>query len=381
MTAGWPAGTQHVAHGKLPDVLWKGSSQHARLVHELYPGETAWDAQRVAISIGTAVELLLKHALALLSFHLLPDKYAVETALTLDDKGILRDHLPQLTTVAGLVAFDRANAEIGWGSGVKHPRPPRPPVSTQVGSTSMPSTSIAGDTQIVLDRLDTVLQRATGLSPKASAVEGTLVPRGDALLPGATIKFAAKDVRGADRAALFADGQFVHLGVWPAELQPQYSYLYSNRVRVDALLELDTHTGFTVEPNFQLAHRFAQPLQRWFPTRLLSAEDYLGQWIDDFHAGRAGGRTRDEIADPGFFSWLVARRYALASEEESLHQWLDSKKAGIQIHIRPGVQIRRTWSYAEALAIESQNDFAMQVRKATDHILTALGQTNLSFVC
>jgi len=67
----------------------------------------------VAISIGTAVELLLKHALALQSFHLLPDKYSVETALTLDHKGTTQDHLPQLTTVAGLVAFDRANAQCG----------------------------------------------------------------------------------------------------------------------------------------------------------------------------------------------------------------------------------------------------------------------------
>jgi hypothetical protein len=113
VTQGWPAGAHHVAYDKLPDVLWEGSSHHARLVHELYPGKAAWDAQRVAISIGTAVELLLKHALALQSFHLLPDKYAVETALTLDDKGTMQDHLPQLTTVTGLVAFDRANAQCG----------------------------------------------------------------------------------------------------------------------------------------------------------------------------------------------------------------------------------------------------------------------------
>ncbi|MDO3110459.1 hypothetical protein [Mycobacteroides abscessus] len=113
MTQGWPAGAHHVAYDKLPDVLWDGSSHHARLVHELYPGEAAWDAQRVAISIGTAVELLLKHALARQSFHLLPDKYLVETALTLDDKGTMQDHLPQLTTVTGLVAFDRANAQCG----------------------------------------------------------------------------------------------------------------------------------------------------------------------------------------------------------------------------------------------------------------------------
>jgi hypothetical protein len=113
MTVGWPKGTQHVAYDKLPEVLLNASSQHARVVHELYPGEDEWDAQCLAISIGTAAELLLKHALALQSFHLLPDKYAVETALTLDGKGTAASHLPQLTTVAGLVAFDRANAQCG----------------------------------------------------------------------------------------------------------------------------------------------------------------------------------------------------------------------------------------------------------------------------
>lgn len=242
----------------------------------------------------------------------------------------------------------------------------------------MPLTSDTGETQIVLERLSTVLQRATGLSPKASAVEGILVPRGDTMPPSVTIKFAAEDVRGADRAALFALGEFVHLGVWPAELQPQYTYLYSDLARVDALLELDARSRFTVEPNFQLAHRFAQPLQRWFPTRLLSSEDYLGQWIDDFRGGGAGGRTHDQIADPGFFSWLADRRYALVTEEDSLHQWLDGKKAGIQIHIRPGVQIRRTWSCAEAFAMENQTNFTAQVRKAIDQILTALGQKSVS---
>lgn len=103
----------------------------------------------------------------------------------------------------------------------------------------------------------------------------------------------------------------------------------------------------------------------------------MQQWVDDFHDGRAGGRTRDEIADPRFFQWLVERRYARADEEESLHQWLDSKKAGIQVHVRPGIQILRTWLYQEAFAIEGQNEFAAQVRDATNEILIALGQTQL----
>lgn len=266
--------------------------------------------------------------------------------------------------------------EIGWGTGIRHPRPPRPadttpgmPVPTQPPS----STSSANDAA-ALNRLDAILQKATGLSPKISTVEGLLVPRGDPLSPGATIKFPADGVRGADRATLFIDGAYVHLGIWPAELQAQYTYMYSNPARVDALLELGTHDGFTVQPNFQLAHRFAQPLQRWFPTRVLSADDYLHQWVDDVRDGRAGGRTHEEIADPDFFRWLVDRRYARGSEEESLHEWLDAKAAGIQIHIRPGIQITRTWLYADVFAIDRQDEIVGQVGDAVDQILAALGQ-------
>lgn len=273
--------------------------------------------------------------------------------------------------------FDASEGwEIGWGTGIRHPRPPRPADTTSRRPVPMqppPSTSSTNDTD-ALNRLDAILQKATGLSPKISTVEGLLVPRGDSLFPGVTVKFPTEGVRGADRAALFIDGAYVHLGIWPAELQAQYTYVYSDPARVDALLELGTHDGFTVQPNFQLAHRFAQPLQRWFPARVLSADDYLHQWVDDVRGGRAGGRTHEEIADPGFFRWLVDRRYALDSEEESLHDWLDVKAAGIQIHIRPGIQVTRTWLYADVFAIDRQDEIAAQVRDATDQILAALGQ-------
>lgn len=39
-------------------MLRDSSSRHAWVVHELHAGEVEWDAQRMAISIGTAVELL-----------------------------------------------------------------------------------------------------------------------------------------------------------------------------------------------------------------------------------------------------------------------------------------------------------------------------------
>lgn len=270
--------------------------------------------------------------------------------------------------------FDASEGwEIGSSTGVRHPCPPGAADPTSRTPIPMQKTSSTSDTS-ALNRLDAILHKATGLSPKISTVEGLLVPRGDPQFPGVTIKFPSADVRGADRATLFLDGTHVHLGIWPAELQAQYTYMYSDPARIDALLELSADDGFTVQPNFQLAHRFAQPLQRWFPTRALSAEDYLQQWVDDFRDGRAGGRTHEEIAHPEFFQWLVDRDYARDREEESLHAWLDRKAAGIQIHIRPGIQITRTWPYAEVFANDRQNEITAQVRDATDQILTALGQ-------
>lgn len=287
----------------------------------------------------------------------------------------------KLPPIAYAEYFDASEGwEIGWGSGIRHPRPPKPSTTISRRRSPMsrlPSNSTSSDTGQALCRLEVILQRATGLSPSASAVVGTLIPRGDPQLPGVTIKFAANHVRGADRATLFFDDQHVHLGFWPAELQSQYTYMYSDSKRIDALLDLNAQDGFTVEPNFQLAHRFAQPLQRWFPTRLLSAAEYLHQWMDDLGDGRAGGSTRDEIADPRFFQRLVERRYSCAAEEASLHQWLDSKNPGIQVHVRPGIQILKTWSYAEFFAIDRQDEIVTQVSEAADEILTALGQPNL----
>ncbi|MEP9391114.1 hypothetical protein ABLE94_02495 [Gordonia sp. VNK1] len=110
MSQGWPAGTYAYPYDELPKVLFDGSAMHARVAVSLHSSDGGWDAQRLAISIGTAAELLLKHALTMESFHLLPDKgFSVDTALSLAGRAKARDGLPKLTTVAGPAALQRVD--------------------------------------------------------------------------------------------------------------------------------------------------------------------------------------------------------------------------------------------------------------------------------
>jgi hypothetical protein len=154
--------------------------------------------------------------------------------------------------------------------------------------------------------------------------------------------------------------------------------VYSDPKKIEALIELESHAGWKLQANFQLAHRFAQPPQRWWPRRLLSGPVYVNQWIDDFRQGWAGGRTLEEVADPRFFDWLVERSYAHGSERGSLQDWLSNKPRRIQVHIRPGIQVLRTWPCADQFEPDRKGEFVDEVREAMNRVLSALDEPKLS---
>jgi len=165
--------------------------------------------------------------------------------------------------------------------------------------------------------------------------------------------------------------------MWPAELKAQYTRVYSNRKRVESLLSLENEPGWTVKSNFHLAYKNAHPRQRWYPGRHLPASDYLNGWIDDLARSRAGGRRRDEIADPAFFRWLLERGYAQESEQRSLANWLSSKPSGMQIHIRPSIRVVRSWPYAHANKQDYKGQFVADVRETINKVLRALNEPGL----
>lgn len=226
-----------------------------------------------------------------------------------------------------------------------------------------------------------ILEEATGISGTTHLTEGRAFPSGMAFLPGAAVKFPDDSVVTADRVGMWVEGGHVCMSMWPGELQPQYKRLYSDPRKIEALGTLSHERGWQLNSNFHLAHRFAAPQQRWYPRRRLAGREYVRQWIDDFRDGRAGGRTRAQLEDPGFLQWLVERGYAADTELTTLDAWLSSKSPGIQIHIRPSVEVLRTWQLPFAVAPGPRAGFVAEVRQAIDQVLAALGEPELKKVC
>jgi hypothetical protein len=220
------------------------------------------------------------------------------------------------------------------------------------------------DMQRRLRRLQAVLAEATGLAAETYA-------------DGATVMFPS-DIVAVQRASLFLDGEHIRLGMWPAELAAQYQRVYSDPKKVEALITLAELPGWELNANFHLGFRFSKGPQRWYPPRHLSGQVYVRQWMDDLQDGRAGGRTHDQLRDPVFRQWLTDRGYGKERDLPTLDDWLNERPAGTQLHIRPSVEIRKSWLASDAAGLDSAGTFVDEVREAIDQALIALAEPKLS---
>jgi hypothetical protein len=71
------------------------------------------------------------------------------------------------------------------------------------------------------------------------------------------------------------------------------------------------------------------------------------QWVDDFRQ-HARGCSRADIEDPSFWQWLLDRGYADTADRTTFENWLSRQPLRRQIHVRPGIQIQRTWEFGDA---------------------------------
>jgi hypothetical protein len=223
-------------------------------------------------------------------------------------------------------------------------------------------------------QLPAILEEATGISGKHTG--GVVVsPSGLAYPPGVEVKFP-EQVRAVDRVNMWLDGGNIRLGMWPAELKPQYECVYSDPKKVEALIALVNLPNWDIGANFHLAYWLATPAKRWYPKRQLSGPEYLLQCIDDFRDQRPGRRPGGDLGDTSFRQWLVARRYASESEVATLDAWRDALPRE-HFDIRPSVEVTRSWQLADAIARDRRNEFVTEVRAAIDRVLSALGEPEL----
>ncbi len=215
---------------------------------------------------------------------------------------------------------------------------------------------------------------ATGISGKHTG-EAVVSPSGLVRPPGFEVKFPAQ-VRAVDRVNMWLDGGNISLGMWPAELKPQYERVYSDPKKVEALVALADLPNWDIAANFHLAYWLAATAKRWYPRRQLSGPEYLRQCIDDFRDHRPGRRPREDLDDKSFRRWLIQRRYASESELATLDVWRDALPRD-HFDIRPSVEVTRSWRLADAVARDRRNEFVIEVCAAIDLILSVLGEPKL----
>jgi hypothetical protein len=222
-----------------------------------------------------------------------------------------------------------------------------------------------------------ILREATNVSA-TSTHGGVASPSGAIFPPGVTAKFPGDQVVTFDRVAMWVVGGDVCLSMCPGELKPQYTRLYSDPAKVEALIALTEQAGWELTANFHLAYPYAQPHLRWYPRPQLSGPKYVRQWVDDFRGGRTRGGSRERVQDASFGAWLVERSYAAEADLTNLDEWLNAKAPRTPIQIRPSVRVTRTWSSQDAAELDRKGEFATEVRAAIDQVLTALREPTLT---
>jgi len=167
-----------------------------------------------------------------------------------------------------------------------------------------------------------------------------------------------------------ADG--LALCTWPAELKPQAEALYQTG-RAQRLMDFVAQNPgeWLARPNVHLAFRNAPVAQRLYLRCHLQITEYVHRWSgSDFAQVRA--HRYDEIRE-SLWPWLRERQYADPQDDQQLDAFL--RRLGRRdAHLRPGIEVRRTWPWAHAVDLDGRGALVGEVRAAVAELLTALGE-------
>ncbi len=213
-------------------------------------------------------------------------------------------------------------------------------------------------------RLMALLREATGIDD----VEPERRPRGGAaVMLDATIK-----TKSTQRISLQEQAETLALCTWPAELKPQAEALYRTG-RAQRLLDFvaEHPEAWQARPNVHLAFRNAPVAQRLYLHCHLEITEYIHRWSgNDFAQIRA--HHYNDIRE-NLWPWLRERQYAGPEDDQQLDAFL--KRLGRRdVHLRPGIEVRRIWPWPHAVDLDERGALASEVRTAVAELLTALDE-------
>ena len=126
--------------------------------------------------------------------------------------------------------------------------------------------------------------------------------------------------------------------------------------------------GWRVRPNVHLAYRLASIRQRVYLTCGLGLAEYVHGWLGEDFA-HVGGCHHDQVRRV-LWPWLLEHRYADPRDERSLGDRLGRRDA----HLRPGIGLQRTWSWADPAALDQGGALGGEVRSAATQVLSVLDE-------
>ena len=180
--------------------------------------------------------------------------------------------------------------------------------------------------------------------------------------------------QSTERLSLSAEPGGLALCTWPAELKDQARYTFRTD-RGQRILDFaaGSPAGWIVRPNVHLAYWHARIPERVYLTCDLSLAEYVHRWLgEDF--GSVGGHPRDSIRAV-LWPWLLERRYADPGDEHELDEYIDRLYRGSRdAHLRPSIELRRTWSREEAVDLDHRGALVGELRSAVTEVLSMLNE-------
>lgn len=217
------------------------------------------------------------------------------------------------------------------------------------------------------ERLTRLLRDATGIDD---------VKPGRREISATVMLDTAIGTQSTQRICLQEQGRNLALFTWPAELKRQATALYrTGRAQRLMAFAAERRGLWLVWPNVHLAFWNSPASQRLYPSKRhdLDLGEYVQRWQGvDF--ARIGACRYDQVRDD-LWPWLQEIEYVSREDDELFDEFLERLRLGRRdAHLRPGIEVQRTWRRADAVDLDRHGALAREVRAAVGELLAALDE-------